>query len=67
MIKFTSTGRVRAMLLAIWVLMLPHTAFAQDAETEIADQATDDTDEVLSEAVPATEIVVTGFRESLNA
>ena len=59
----------RAVLLAGSALLLPHAALAQStaSETVVDDQATDDTDEMLSEDAPADEIVVSGFRESLNA
>ena len=54
--RFSTT--VRIALLASSALLLPQAAFAQDAEQ--AAEAADATS-------PAAEIVVTGFRESLNA
>ena len=54
------SSRRRAALLAGVAMLLPQAALAQD-------QASDDIDEELSEDAPANVIVVTGFRESLNA
>ena len=58
--RFTTTARIA--LLASSALLLPQAAFAQDAagtEDQVGEQP--------DAAAPASEIVVTGFRESLNA
>ncbi|WP_214645525.1 TonB-dependent receptor [Novosphingopyxis iocasae] len=60
--------RTRTALLIGAAFCLPQMAAAQTASPEAPqDQTVDDVDEVLSAEVPANEIVVTGFRESLNA
>jgi TonB-dependent receptor len=64
--RFSTT--VRIALLASSALLLPQAAFAQDAATDNA-QAPADVSADPATAAPAEgkEIVVTGFRESLNA
>lgn len=57
---------LKIALLASGAMLLPQAAFAQ-LEPQQAPESTDDIDEQLSEEVSVDEIVVTGFREALNA
>lgn len=60
--------RTRAALLVGAAMCLPQIALAQTASPDQPqNQTIDDVDEVLSEEVSANQIIVTGFRESLNA
>jgi len=58
---------LKAALLAGGALMLPGAALAQELPQNSLPESSDQIDEQLSEEVPANAIVVTGFRESLNA
>ena len=61
------TGKLKVALLAGGAMVLPASAMAQQEVAPEAPERLDQTDERLAEAAPANEILVTGFRESLNA
>lgn len=70
MTSVTLTRGIRIALMAGTATMFaPSIALAQGSATqaEVGDQATDEVSEQISTDAPASEIVVTRFRESLNA